>query len=454
MATTTAKDSTANNNDGTLVNSPGWVSAGPTANIAKSLSFDGLNDYVDFGVISEASATKLTVEFWIDFRGGTEQNPILTKWDSSLDLLIDIFSNKLRFFTTNGPSNLSSSSNIPTGFTHVACVYDGADGSRSIYFDGALDASDTNGADIPVGGIPTLLGKKGDSGSNWLDGRVADLRLWSTARTQTEIQNNKDVRLSGTESGLVGYWKLDDGELITTGSNATFPATLSSIKPAPWPLSPALTEAPGLWRDIVFLHPFWEGQVEFPLQYPLKATVSGGSSVSGKIGTVYNFDGSHDLDMGRTINLPDDVTIFAIVEHKGGTGFHRIISQEADTGGDNHFSLSYNGSDWDFRRGEQNNTLSLQVPKTSDFEYLLARHKKSGPGLLKTRNDIAEGSVTGGFAAKQSSKCHISNFSSSFSQHFNGTIAFLGLWSRALNENEHERLFSDPFAMLRPRSDL
>ena len=40
---------------------------------------------------------------------------------------------------------------------------------------------------------------------------MSDVRLWSDVRTQAEIQANKDIILSGNESNLKGYWKLDEG---------------------------------------------------------------------------------------------------------------------------------------------------------------------------------------------------------------------------------------------------
>lgn len=42
-------------------------------------------------------------------------------------------------------------------------------------------------------------------------GGVDEVRFWGLALSEAEIQSMKDARLGGTESGLVGYWPLDDG---------------------------------------------------------------------------------------------------------------------------------------------------------------------------------------------------------------------------------------------------
>lgn len=44
-----------------------------------------------------------------------------------------------------------------------------------------------------------------------LPGTVDEIRLWNSARTDREIRENFDFRLSGTEPGLVAYWRADEG---------------------------------------------------------------------------------------------------------------------------------------------------------------------------------------------------------------------------------------------------
>lgn len=42
-------------------------------------------------------------------------------------------------------------------------------------------------------------------------GDAYELRLWNIARDTADILADKDWRLVGNESGLVGYWKCDEG---------------------------------------------------------------------------------------------------------------------------------------------------------------------------------------------------------------------------------------------------
>lgn len=43
------------------------------------------------------------------------------------------------------------------------------------------------------------------------EGRIADVRLWSVARTAAEINAQATIRLSGSERNLLAYWPIDEG---------------------------------------------------------------------------------------------------------------------------------------------------------------------------------------------------------------------------------------------------
>jgi len=49
-------------------------------------------------------------------------------------------------------------------------------------------------------------------GGQYYEGLVSDFRLWNKVRTPAEILAAKDAPLTGSESGLVAYWTLGDGE--------------------------------------------------------------------------------------------------------------------------------------------------------------------------------------------------------------------------------------------------
>jgi len=58
-----------------------------------------------------------------------------------------------------------------------------------------------------------ILGSAEEAGSSVpsFNGAFAELRLWNTARTNQDIDNNRSQQLVGNEAGLVAYWMLDEG---------------------------------------------------------------------------------------------------------------------------------------------------------------------------------------------------------------------------------------------------
>jgi hypothetical protein len=76
-------------------------------------------------------------------------------------------------------------------------------------------------------------------------GLIAEVRLWSVARSAEDIQKAMKHRLSGSEPGLVGYWPLDDGGVtpdktdkkhhgvIQSGYWESNPCPLSDGRPPP-----------------------------------------------------------------------------------------------------------------------------------------------------------------------------------------------------------------------------
>jgi hypothetical protein len=48
--------------------------------------------------------------------------------------------------------------------------------------------------------------------SEYFEGIVDDVRIWNYARSGLEIIGDYDKLVTGSEHGLVGYWRMDEGE--------------------------------------------------------------------------------------------------------------------------------------------------------------------------------------------------------------------------------------------------
>ena len=130
-----------------------------------------------------------------------------------------------RFFlkTTgaNGLTNiqhLQASAPIDT-WVHFAISFENE--TLKLYKDGIFIAEKSGYAgSIDWGGFSDNLrlgSFDNGSGVNYFDGKIDEVRFWNIARTQSEIKGYKNVGLNGDETGLIGYWRLDE----TSGVSAS-----------------------------------------------------------------------------------------------------------------------------------------------------------------------------------------------------------------------------------------
>jgi hypothetical protein len=96
------------------------------------------------------------------------------------------------------------------------------------YVNGSQQGSTQTNSNDPIttgSADPMTIGAN-TSGNNCLNGKIDDVRVWSDVRTSTEISNNRSAELSGSEAGLVAYWKLNNNG-DDSQSDGTHDLTLS-----------------------------------------------------------------------------------------------------------------------------------------------------------------------------------------------------------------------------------
>lgn len=86
-----------------------------------------------------------------------------------------------------------------------------ADKTGSIMIQGRRRAIGYFQSPIDVKDCSLFIGKREEE-KHYFHIAIAEVRIWETARTQEQIKMNQFYRLRGDEGGLIGYWRLDDGE--------------------------------------------------------------------------------------------------------------------------------------------------------------------------------------------------------------------------------------------------
>lgn len=264
---TTAYDRSGSGNNGTLTNGPTVV----PGKVGQALSFDGTN-YVGIPNINLANQS-LSIAFW-----AKKNNAVNTRvagignGGGNLVLQIDLASTGFYcgFYTSSTTVTIATD----PSWHYWACTYDAITNTRSIYRDGVVLASEVIAADYSGGSNTFYFGR--DGYGNIFSGQIDEPRVYNRALSASEIQtlytqgngskeNSSVSQPQGTgrlDSGLAGYWKLDDG----SGTNATDSSTNGN--------NGTLTNGP-TWT-------------------------------TGKIGGAVNFDASNDeISMGSSASTQD-----------------------------------------------------------------------------------------------------------------------------------------------------
>ncbi len=195
------------------------------ANSQNHLHLDGANDYVR--VISYAalqSATAVTVEAWINadtwktpiYKGSVISTGNNVGQNNGFDLRAA--ENGTAEFNLSIAGTWVTATSAPImqvgTWYHVAGVYSGD--SVMIYINGVLRGLTIYaGGMVPSQGLLDIGESPGWNGRSF-DGKIDEVRFWNYGRSQSEITSTICSSLTGTEPGLVGYWKLD----ATTGTTA------------------------------------------------------------------------------------------------------------------------------------------------------------------------------------------------------------------------------------------
>ena len=86
-----------------------------------------------------------------------------------------------------------------------------ADGEMKLFVDGQEE-----GTAVDIGGLRQKLdryfvGSASGDGMGYFEGAIAEVRVWNLPKPEEEILNDKHKVLTGTERGLVGYWRMNEG---------------------------------------------------------------------------------------------------------------------------------------------------------------------------------------------------------------------------------------------------
>lgn len=192
------------------------------------LNFDGIGDEVDCGTMTPLdSVTAFTLEAWVKVDTWVNFKPILGKSDNSnstIRLLLGGVQGRIIGLVGNGTNAqgwTQSTSALPLNtWTHIAMVYDGtATGNANrlkLYVNGTIQTLIFQSAIPATTAIisnPFHICEADNSSAANYDGKVDEVRIWTTALSATNINAWKNIPVSTSHpnsSDLSTYYMMDD----------------------------------------------------------------------------------------------------------------------------------------------------------------------------------------------------------------------------------------------------
>lgn len=184
--------------------------------LGASLKFDGVNDFVSFNNLIN---NDFTVEFWVK----TTQTGGSPNWYNGVGIVdaeingvandfgTSIVGNKLAFGIGNPDKTIISTSPINDGnWHHVAATWEQNTGTMSLYIDGNLETTDVGSTNTRSTSSQINIGRI-QTGVNYFNGTVDELRIWNVVRTKCEINTFKNCEIPSNAVGLITNFHFNHG---------------------------------------------------------------------------------------------------------------------------------------------------------------------------------------------------------------------------------------------------
>jgi len=228
---------------GKAATSSGRLAGGAFTN-QYSVSFDGSDDYMDAGNVTELnSISAFTISMWVNFEhvtGGAVMS-VFTSGTSTSNRIEFVFNsiNELRFGVDRSVNNCVLNISSPTDYRstnawhNILGTYDGT--NVTLFFDGSQVATTTSyvpGTTSSTHGNDTTVGRRTLGGGNlYFNGLMDEVAIFNSALSASNITSIYNSGVPNDISSLspVGWWRMGDGSDGSGNADGTVVGGLPQI---------------------------------------------------------------------------------------------------------------------------------------------------------------------------------------------------------------------------------
>ncbi len=294
--------------DNVMVSTPS-SSTLPVGSDSGVLGFDGSTTHVAIAHADALSPTSaLTIEAWVKVAANGNQ-VVVGDMHAGAGYQLMITSGGLAEFDIGSGSAITSVHSAAAvndgAWHHLAGVYDS--NALTLYTDSTVASVTPGGGLLSASAWGLDIGSNG-SGGSYFNGAITDVRLWSTARAGGDVAGLMAQRLIGNESGLAGYWKLDEssGSVVRAANPGGLSGTISGAT-SHLDLNSVTMAAGSTYKGMIL---GFDPQ-DMPLQYDFAATTGLSGVTAGSFGAANTFvyapaaAGDHTLAANIADNISD-----------------------------------------------------------------------------------------------------------------------------------------------------
>ena len=183
-----------------------------------ALDFDGLNDYVQLSQVLPIGNVSNTFECWVkvplvgtnSLATGEWVGTLLGNFDNSPNINYEINDQGKLLFQWNDFQLLGTTNLRDNQWHHIAFVRDKVAEEIVLYLDGAVEKTHTG--TVPDTTLTTTHRLGCDNMEiHFLHGKMEEVRIWTTARTQEQIRKSMHIPINCNEAGLIYYYYFNEG---------------------------------------------------------------------------------------------------------------------------------------------------------------------------------------------------------------------------------------------------
>jgi hypothetical protein len=174
-------------------------------NVNKAYSFDGVDDYITLGDVSEfqMGTSDFTISVWVYYTA-SQQSTIFSKRDGissnynmyALTVMADpqfggASENIWGFLRSSNSNDRPIDGGVQSGVWHNIVLHHDYSDSTSIFVDGNFIGKSTVSltGDFDIIGNPLVLGYAAEANANFYNGKIDDVRIYNRALTTLEIDS-------------------------------------------------------------------------------------------------------------------------------------------------------------------------------------------------------------------------------------------------------------------------